>query len=163
MMAHVLNHMDWLVLWGLIATCVMAAAQEGTQHFGLSRISFPFLLGTFFTGNRRHAETAGFVLYLIGGFVFAFGYGALFESLHRAAWWTGALAGLAQGLFMLLVILPLMPSFHPRMASPHDGPEAARRIEPPGFMALHYGARAPIIHLVSQALFGLILGATYPM
>jgi hypothetical protein len=163
MMAQVLHHLDWLLLWGLIATCVMAAAQEGTQHFGLSRISFPFLLGAFFTGNRRHAEAIGFVIYLLGGFVFATGYGCLFESLHRANGWIGALAGLAQGLVMLLIVLPALPSFHPRMASPHDGPEAARRIEPPGFLALHYGARAPLIHLLGQVLFGLILGLTYPL
>jgi len=162
MIEAVFQHWQWIVLWGVLAACAMAATQEGSQHFGLARISFPFLIGTFFSGNRRHAERIGFVIYLAGGWPYAVIYGCIFESVHVAAWWAGALLGLAQGLFMLLVLLPLLPSVHPRMASPWDGPEASRRIEPPGFMALHYGVRAPLIHIVSQALFGAILGATYP-
>jgi len=55
------QHVHNIFLWGFIATCAMACTQEGTQTLGYSRMSFPFLIGTFFTGNRRHAEWSGFL------------------------------------------------------------------------------------------------------
>ncbi len=163
MIGHVLNHFQNLMLWGFLATCAMAMVQEGTQHFGWSRISFPFLMGTIFTGNRRRAEWIGFLLYIGGGWLSAIFYGLIFESLGHAGWRTGAGMGFFQGLFMLLIVFPLLPSVHPRMASPYDGPDASRRIESPGFMALHYGVPTPIVHLAGQIIFGLILGSTYSM
>ena len=60
-----------------------------------------------------------------------------------------------------LVIVPLLPSFHPRMASEQHGPAAHRLLEPPGFMAMHYGVRTPIAVMASHAIFGAILGAFY--
>jgi hypothetical protein len=158
-MTEMIHQWSGILLWGFIATCAMASVQEGTQHFGFSRMSFPFLIGTFFSGNRRHAEWAGFACYIVGGWVFAVFYRALFVELGMATWWLGALIGLLQGIFMLVVVLPMLPSIHPRMASPYDGPEAQRRVEPPGFMALHYGIRAPIIHILGQMVYGAILGA----
>ena len=155
------HHVTVIFLWGLIATCAMACIQEGTQAFGFSRMSFPFLIGTMFTGKRRRAEWLGFLCYLIGGWIFAAFYVWIFISLGFGNAWTGAVIGLCQGFFMLLVLMPLLPSIHPRMSSPHDGPISARRIEPPGFMALHYGARAPLIHLMGQIVFGAILGSIY--
>jgi hypothetical protein len=150
-----------IFMWGFIATCAMACLQEGTQALGLSRMSFPFLIGTFFTGNRRRAEWLGFLVYIFGGWIFAAFYVIIFKDVQVANAAIGALMGLAQGLFMLLVLLPLLPCIHPRMTAAHDGPTATRRIEPPGFMALHYGRRAPVIHLLGQMAFGAILGAVY--
>jgi hypothetical protein len=155
------QHDNTIFLWGFIATCAMACVQEGTQTFGYSRMSFPFLIGTFFTGNRRTAEWAGFLCYIIGGWIFAAFYIYIFSSLGHADIFTGALIGFCQGVFMLLVLMPLLPFVHPRMSSPYDGPTSSRRIEPPGFMALHYGFRAPVIHLAGQMIFGSVLGATY--
>jgi hypothetical protein len=34
-------------------------------------------------------------------------------------------------------------------------------LEPPGFMALHYGIQTPLSILLSHAAFGAILGAFY--
>jgi hypothetical protein len=160
MMDALHDHYTHILLWGFIATCAMALIQEGTQAFGYSRMSFPFLIGTFFTGNRRKAQWIGFLCYLLGGIGFTAGYYVVFSFLGQAGW-VGALLGLFQGLFMLLVVMPLLPCIHPRMVSPYDGPESARRIEPPGFMALHYGFQTPLIHLIGQMAFGLILGETY--
>jgi hypothetical protein len=36
-----------------------------------------------------------------------------------------------------------------------------RLIEPPGFLALHYGRRTPISVVVAHVVFGLMLGAFY--
>ena len=148
-----------ILLWGFLATCAMACIQEGSQAFGLSRISFPFLIGTFFTGNRRRAEAMGFAFYIGGGWFYAAAYTWIFFLLGGPTTLLGATLGLCQGVFMLLVMLPLLPSIHPRMASPYDGPEAERRVEPPGFFALHYGVSAPLMHLLGQVAYGAILGA----
>lgn len=161
MIEQLLSQLPHILMWGFFAACAMACIQEGSQAAGISRMSFPFLIGTFFTGNRRHAQWIGFLCYMLGGCLYAVAYKIVFLLLERSDWWLGALLGLFQGVFMLVVILPLLPSIHPRMASPYDGPEAARRIESPGFIALHYGPQAPIIHLIGQAVFGAMLGAAF--
>ena len=160
-MAFLTTHSQLVSLWGFLATCAMACVQEGSEALALSRISFPLLIGSFFCGNRRRAEAIGFACYLLGGWIYAFAYDWAFHLLGGASIALGAGLGLFQGLFMLLICLPLLPSIHPRMASPYDGPEAARRIEPPGFFALNYGASAAFIHLLGQALFGAILGYAF--
>jgi hypothetical protein len=47
------------------------------------------------------------------------------------------------------------------MASEQQGPEAHNMLEPPGFMALHYGRRTPVAIVLSHAIFGALLGAFY--
>ena len=50
-----------MMIWGFAATVAMTIVMQGAQGLGLSRLSLPFLLGTFFTGDRRRAVTIGFV------------------------------------------------------------------------------------------------------
>jgi hypothetical protein len=57
--------------------------------------------------------------------------------------------------------MPLLPGLHPRMASEHRGPEPTRLLEPPGFLALHYGRRTPVVAVLAHVLYGIILGAFY--
>lgn len=147
-----------MVIWGLVATVAMTTVLQGAQGLGLSRLSLPFLAGTFFTGNRRRAVIVGFVFYVIGGWLFAFLYFALFASLGLYAWWLGAMIGLLHGLFLLVCGLPLLPYFHPRMASEYDGASVIRQLEPPGFMGLNYGPRTPLTTLAGQAAYGAVLG-----
>jgi len=33
-----------------------------------------------------------------------------------------------------------------------------RKLEPPGFLALHYGYRTPMAALIAQTVYGIILG-----
>jgi hypothetical protein len=98
-----------MMIWGLLATVAMTTILQGAQGLGLSRLSLPFLAGTFFTGDRQWAVIVGFVFYVIGGWVFAFLYFLLFASLGLYTWWLGALAGLLHGLFLLAAGLPLLP------------------------------------------------------
>jgi hypothetical protein len=147
------------LLWGLIATVAMTTVLQGSQGLGFSRLSLPFLLGTFFTANRSRAVVWGFIAYTIGGWLFALLYFLVFESIGIATWWFGALLGLLHGLFLLVCVLPLLPYAHPRMASEHDGPGHGNVLEPPGFMGLNYGRRTPITTLLGQGVYGLILGA----
>src|SRR3712207_1899867 len=149
----------WIMLiWGLVATVAMTTILQGAQGLGLSRLSLPFLAGTFFTGDRRWAVIIGFVFYVFGGWLFAFLYFVLFASLGLTTWWLGAAVGLLHGLFLLVCVLPLLPYIHPRMASEYDGASGTRQLEPPGFMGMKYGHRTPLTTLAGQAVYGAVLG-----
>jgi hypothetical protein len=64
-------------------------------------------------------------------------------------------------LFVLVAGVPLLPGLHPRMASGEHGPTPTRQLEPPGFMALNYGARTPISVLLAHMVYGAVLGTFY--
>jgi uncharacterized membrane protein YagU involved in acid resistance len=148
----------YLVLWGLIATVAMTSILEGSRGLGFSRLSLPFLIGTFFTAQRRWAVIVGFIVYTIGGWLFAFLYFLLFASVGIFTWWFGALAGLLHGLFLLVSALPLLPFVHPRMASEYHAASAIRALEPPGFLAMNYGYHTPLTTLIGQIVYGATLG-----
>ncbi len=150
-----------ILLWGLVATIGMVAVTYTAQNFGWSRLNLPFLLGTAFTADRRAANVLGFALYLIVGWLFALIYYLVFAAIGRATWWIGAGLGTAHAMLLLTAMLPLLPSMHPRVASEYDGPSSQRTLEPPGFLALHYGYRTPLITLIAQAVYGAILGAGF--
>ena len=155
------THLDLILLWGLAATVVMTTILQGSQQIGWSRLSLPFLIGTIVTERRPWATVLGYVFYTIGGWLFAFFYFALFRAIGTANWWLGAAAGLVHGGFLLTVFLTVLSYVHPRMATEYSGPDALRKLEPPGFLALHYGRRTPIITLVAQTIYGAILGAGF--
>lgn len=150
-----------ILLWGLLATVIMTTIMQGCQGLGLSRLSLPFLVGTFFTANRRIASITGFVLYLAGGWLFAMLYYFIFLRIGTANLWLGMLFGLVHAVFLLVVILPLLPEVHPRLATEYDGPTAARRLEPPGFMGLNYGYRTPLVVLIAHIVYGMMLGELF--
>ncbi|HZH09903.1 MAG TPA: hypothetical protein VEZ24_06010 [Microvirga sp.] len=147
-----------MMIWGLLATVTMTTVLQGAQGLGLSRLSLPFLAGTFFTDDRRWAVILGFVCYVMGGWLFAFLYFVLFASLGLYTWWLGAVTGLVHGLFLLVCGLPLLPYLHPRMASEYDGASVIRQLEPPGFMGMNYGRRTPLTTLLGQSVYGAVLG-----
>lgn len=147
-----------LVLWGLVATTAMASILQMSQGLGLSRMSLTFLLGSAVSGNRSRASVIGFVLYVAGGWLFAFLYFLFFESIGIGTWWIGAILGLVHGLFLLVCVIPLLPFVHPRMASEHHGVTRLRQLEPPGFLAMNYGYQTPLVTVVAQAVYGGVLG-----
>jgi hypothetical protein len=153
----------YLVLWALIATVAMTSILEASRGLGWSRMSLPFLVGTFFLGNRKWALILGFVIYVIGGWLFAFLYYFLFASIEVYRWWFGALSGLLHGLFLLVCALPLLPFVHPRMASEHHGVTGLRQLEPPGFLAMNYGYQTPFTTLLAQTVYGATLGGFLEM
>jgi len=113
------------------------------------------------TADRDRAKSVGFAMHAIAGWIFASGYAAVFQSRQRANWWSGAFIGLVHALFVLFTLMPLLPSLHPRMASEEQGPTPTRQLEPPGFLALHYGRRTPISVIAAHLIYGGILGAFY--
>ena len=86
-----------------------------------------------------------------------------FAPVLLAAWWLGAGIGLVHGLFVLAVAMPIIPAMHPRMVSEYFGPMPNRQLQPPGFLALNYGRRTPIVALTAHLVYGAILGGFYQL
>jgi hypothetical protein len=146
---------------GFIATLVLTSLEAGAQQVHITRMSIPYLLGTMISAARERARVVGFLVHLVNGELFALLYVALFHALGHQGPWIGMLMGLSHAIFVLLVVTPLMPAMHPRMASPEAGPSEGRMIEPPGFLALNYGFSTPAIVVVAHAIFGFIIGWLY--
>jgi uncharacterized membrane protein YagU involved in acid resistance len=150
-----------ILLWGFVATVVLSTVMEGSRGLGWSRMSLPFMLGTMFTPNYDRAAPIGFVAHFFNGWIIALLYAAAFESWHYASWWLGAVIGAVQGLAFLVLVMPLLPTIHPRMASERTGPDPTRALEPPGFLALNYGSRTPLFTMIGHIVYGAIIGGGY--
>ena len=155
-----MNVASW-VLWGFAATIVLTTVMAGSQALGVTRMNIPFLLGTMVTPNRDRARVYGIGVHLVIGWLFSLIYVSAFQLAHLSTWWFGAVIGLTHGAFVLAVGMPAMPALHPRMASELRGPTVVRQLEPPGFLARHYGLRTPLSVLVAHLVFGAILGGFY--
>jgi uncharacterized membrane protein YagU involved in acid resistance len=155
-----MNWPSWFVS-GFTGTLVLSALLAASQGLGLTRMNVPYLLGTVITADRDRARLYGVVAHILNGWVFAILYVLIFEDLHMVSWWLGMLIGIGHALFVLTVVMMLLPTIHPRMASERHGPTALRQLEPPGFMALNYGYQTPLSVFLSHAVFGAILGSLY--
>jgi hypothetical protein len=151
---------DWggWAIFGLIATAALTAVMIGAQLIGWTRLDVPLMLGTLLTLDPDRARVAGFFLHLVNGQGFAFGYAASFAALGRSSWWIGGLLGLLHGAVALLVIVPLLPGVHPRMASDRAGLTSGPALEPPGVGGINYGRETPFVTMVAHAAFGVALG-----
>jgi hypothetical protein len=152
--------MDWAgwALFGLLATTALTAVMTAAQLAGLSRLDLPLVLGTLLTEDPDRARTAGFLIHLVVGQGFALGYAAVFALLGVATWWLGALLGLLHVSIALTVLLPLLPGWHPRMASHRAGPSSTAVLEPPGLLALNYGVQTPAVAIAAHVVYGAVLG-----
>lgn len=159
---RLMENLDQVLIWGLAATAIMTTVLQGSQGLGLSRLSLPFLFGTFVTADRGRAVVVGSLMYLAGGWAFAVLYFFIFASLGSATWWIGGVLGALHGLF-LLVSLPAMAQIHPRIASEYDPPSSEPKLEPPGFIGMNYGYQTPLTTMLAQTLYGAILGGFLPM
>jgi uncharacterized membrane protein YagU involved in acid resistance len=142
---------------GFGATVVLTLLIAGAQGLGVTRMSLPYLLGAMFTPDRDRARVVGILLHLANGWVFSLVYFAVFAVYGRPELVLGAGVGLVHGLFVAAVGLPLLPAFHPRVARPHAGPTAERRLEPPGFLARNYGWSTGAVIVVAHVVFGALL------
>jgi hypothetical protein len=75
--------------------------------------------------------------------------------------WLGAGIGLVHSVFVLVAGMQLLPAMHPRMASEQHGPTPTHQLQPPGFLALNYGRRTPLISVAAHLAYGAILGSFY--
>ncbi len=152
--------MDWggWAVFGLVATTLLTTVLIGAQLLGRTRLDLPLILGTALVPDPDRARVAGFVLHLAFGQLFAAFHAAGFATLERAGWWLGALFGLLHALVALVVLLPLLPGVHPRMASPRAGPDSTATLEPPGLLALSYGVATPLVTVAAHVVYGAVLG-----
>jgi hypothetical protein len=152
--------MDWAgwALFGLVATAVLTALMIAAQLMGWTRLDLPLMLGSIVTEDPDQARIFGFFMHLTIGEGFALGYAAAFALIGTATWWLGALFGLVHVGLALTVLVPLLPGVHPRMASDRAGPASVALLEPPGLLGLNYGARTPVVAIVSHVAFGIALG-----
>jgi hypothetical protein len=144
---------------GFGATVVLTTLLAGAQGVGWTRMSLPYLLGAMFTPDRDRARLLGVGVHLLNGWVFSLLYFAVFSVAGGASLLLGVVVGLAHGMFVAAVGLPLLPAFHPRVARPQAGPTSERRLEPPGFLARNYGWSTGAVLVASHAVFGAILAA----
>lgn len=149
------------VLWGFAATVVLSTILSASQALGYTRMSLPYLLGTLLTSDRDRAMLYGLLVHIVNGWLFALVYAAAFESWGGATWWRGALIGFVHASFVLAVAMPVLPAMHPRMVSEYYGPAPNRQLQPPGFFALNYGRRTPLVTVLAHLVYGGILGAFY--
>lgn len=157
-----MNVTSWL-LWGFAATLVLTTLLSASQGLRVTRMNIPYLLGTMVTPDRDRAKLLGTGMHLINGWLFSLLYVAAFHSWNAAGLWRGALIGLVHGAFVLVLGMPMLPALHPRMASEERGPTATRALEPPGFLATHYGVQTPISVIVAHVVFGGVLGVFYDL
>lgn len=116
--------MDWSgwAIFGLVATVLLTAVIVGAQLAGLTRLDIPLMLGTLFTGDPDRAKFYGFFLHLIMGQFFALFYAAGFAQLGSASWWLGGSFGVVHAMVAGALLVPLLPTVHPRMATERAGP-----------------------------------------
>jgi hypothetical protein len=151
-----------LIVGALLGTLVMTAVMETAQAARITRISIPFMLGAMVSDRRATIRVAGFAMHLANGLIFALGYALLFEVLGRSDWWIGAPAGALHGALALVILLPVLQDVHPRMAAEDQGPDPTPMLQPPGFLALNYGKRTPLVTVGAHVVYGTIVAALYP-
>ena len=152
--------MDWAgwAVFGLMATTALTAVMITAQLAGLTRLDIPLLLGSTITEDPDRARAAGFGIHLVVGQGFALGYALTFAMLGRATWWIGGLLGLLHVAVALTVLVPLLASVHPHMASYRAGRSTTATLEPPGLLGLNYGVRTPVVAVAAHLVYGVALG-----
>lgn len=147
-----------ILFWSLAATIVMTTIFEVSNGAGFSRLNLPLLFGTYLTAHRTRANIFGILMYLAGGWLFGLVYDWIFATLGISNVFEAFLVGLLHGIALLVVVMPLLPYTHPRMATGYDRPTSERRLEPPGFLGLHYGIGTPLTTLLAHSAYGVIMG-----
>ena len=145
---------------GAVGTTVLASGYRLAQELGWTRMDIPFLLGTFFTENRRSAAIIGYFVHLFNGLVFSLLYAAVFWATGLTTWWFGVALGAVQAGFVGgALVNVLLPAVHPRMGSPWTDAEETPLLEPPGFMLFNYGRRTAAVTFALHLVYGAIVGA----
>lgn len=154
-----------MTVWGALAggavgSVVLMSGFRVAQEVGWTRMDIPFLLGTIFTENRRHASVIGYGIHFANGLLFALVYYAIFAATGSAGWQFGLGLGAVHAFFVgggLANVL--LPAVHPRMGTPWSDAEETPLLEQPGFMLSNYGPNTVTVTFVLHLAFGAIVGA----
>jgi hypothetical protein len=135
--------LDWSgwASFGVVATVLLTSVLVGAQLAGLTRLDIPLMLG--------HLAMDQF---------FALFYAAAFAELGRSGWGLGASFGVVHAAVAGAVLVPLLPTIHPRMATERAGPTSTTILEPPGLLAINYGWSTPLVTVAAHAVYGAVLG-----
>ncbi len=153
-----------MTVWGALAggavgTVILTSGLRLAQETGITRMDFPLLLGTFFTGDRRRASFIGFVVHFANGLLFALVYAAVFFAVGRAGWLFGLALGAVHALFAGGGLVNVaLAAVHPRMGTPWSDAEDTPLLEPPGFMLVNYGRQTALVTFVLHLAYGTIVG-----
>jgi hypothetical protein len=150
-----------ILIAGFLATIVLTTIMSVSQGLGYTRMSIPFLVGTIFTAGRDRAMVVGVLVHFVNGFVFSLIYALGFEAVGNATVLLGAAAGFVHAIFVLTVGMVVLPGLHPHMVSEYYGPTPNRLLQPPGFLALHYGRGTPLVTILAHVVYGSMLGGLY--
>ena len=148
-----------IVASGFVATIVLTCMMAAVTGLGWSRLNLSLVLGTVVTADRERAILWGMLINLAAGWLISGIYAAIFETIDHAGILAGATLGTLHGLAVVAILLPVLPSIHPRMASEFSGPTPHARLEPPGFMGLNYGRWTPLAIIFVHMVYGALLGA----
>jgi hypothetical protein len=153
------REMDWTgwLTFGFVATAVLTAVLVGAQLGRQTRMDLPTMLGTMVTADLERARIAGILIHFAFGQFYALFYASAFSLLGRSGWLLGAIFGFVHGVLALTVLIPVLPSIHPRMASQRTG-FAFAVLEPPALFAQNYGRRTVAVTLLAHVAYGAILG-----
>jgi hypothetical protein len=145
---------------GFLGTVVLTTTLRAASELRLTRMDIPFLLGTVFSEDRRHAKAIGYALHFLAGLVFALMYWIAFRVLGESSWWLGGLFGLVHVAFAgSALVTVLLPVVHPRMGTHTTAARSTPLLEPPGFMLLNYGRQTPLVAILAHVAYGMIVGA----
>lgn len=162
---------------GFVATVVMTAMMQMSAMTGMTNMPpMPLVTGSMLTGDRSAANKLGAAIHFVmmGTIMFGLAYAALFTAFDDQAWWVGALIGIAHGLLVGLVFMPMMPSVHPRMSrelvsagsSSERGTAGSSgdgevQLTAPGFFGKDWGGMTPIGLLMGHAVYGIVIAVVY--
>ena len=155
-----MNVQSWM-LWGAVATLVLTIVLSAAQGLRITRMNIPYLLGTMLSTDRDRAKVLGVLMHVANGWLFALLYVGAFELWGGATLVRGAAIGLVHAAFVLGPGMAALPGLHPRMAGETTDATRVRVLEPPGFLALNYGAQTPVSIVLAHLVYGAILGAFY--
>jgi uncharacterized membrane protein YagU involved in acid resistance len=121
------------------------------------------------SGERQKASRIGFVVHFVvmGAVVFGLGYAALFAALDDASIGAGALIGLAHGLIVGAMAMPMMAAVHPHMsaATSEAGSVSVQSgqvtLSAPGVFGAKWGGMTPVGMIVGHVVFGVVMALIY--
>jgi hypothetical protein len=162
---------------GFVASVVMTALMTMARQAGMTDMPpMPLVIGSMLSGHRAKAMSMGALAHFVvmGTVVFGIVYGLLFSAFDSDAWWVGTLIGVAHGLVVGVVFMPMMPAMHPRMSgelvvagtSPAPGTvgpddHGGLRIAAPGVLGRNWGGMTPVGLVGGHAVYGLVLALVY--
>ena len=158
---------------GFVATIVMSAMMRMATAAGMTQMPpMPLVTGAMLSGDRDTAVKLGSVIHylMMGTVVFGIVYAGVFAAVGNASLLTGALIGLAHGVVVGAMAMPMMPAMHPRMgavpAPVGAGGAAARdadevHLSAPGFFGVQWGAMTPVGLLLGHVVYGLVAALVY--